>query len=59
MALLIVVAIFTALAVWFVSQSDTELKNVFERSHDDVHWIAAAAMASLLFIIVSLALGVI
>lgn len=59
MELLIVVSIFTAFAAWFVSQSDIELKNVFEKGHDDMHWIAAAAMASLFFIIISVALGVI
>ena len=55
----IIVAIFTAIAAWFISQSDLELANVFEKNHDDMHWIAAAAMASLLFIIISIATGVI
>ncbi len=59
MELLIVIAIFTALGGWFVSQSDIALTNVFEKNHDDMYWIAAASIVSLLFIIVSIALGVI
>ena len=57
--LLIIIAIFTTIAGWFVLQSDIELANVFEKNHDDMHWIAAASIASLLFVIVSLALGII
>ena len=59
MEMVIIIAIFTAIAGWFVTQSDTELANVFDKNHDDMHWIAAAAMASLLFIIISIALGII
>jgi hypothetical protein len=59
MQLLIVIIIFTAIAGWFISQSNIELANVFNKNHDDMHWIAAASMASLLFIIVSIALGII
>tara|TARA_R110001583_G_scaffold47516_1_gene148775 strand:+ start:482 stop:661 length:180 start_codon:yes stop_codon:yes gene_type:complete len=59
MQLLIVIIIFTAIAGWFISQSNIELANVFNKNHDDMHWIAAASMATLLFIIVSIALGII
>jgi hypothetical protein len=59
MELLIIIAILTAAACWFLLQSNIELENVFHKNHDDMHWIAAASMASLLFIIVSLALGII
>ena len=59
MEMVIIIAIFAAIAGWFVLQSDIELANVFEKNHDDMHWIAAAAMASLLFIIISIALGII
>ena len=59
MELLIIIIIFTTLGGWFISQADIELANVFNKNHDDMHWIAAASMASLLFIIVSLALGII
>jgi ABC-type enterochelin transport system permease subunit len=56
MKLLIIIAIFTAIAGWFVSQSNIELANVFNKNHDDMHWIAAASMASLLFIIITIAI---
>jgi hypothetical protein len=59
MELLIIITILTATACWFLLQSNIELANVFNKNHDDMHWIAAASMASLLFIIISLALGII
>ena len=59
MALLIIIAIFTVIAAWFVAQSDIAIANVFNKNHDDVHWIAAASMASLLFIIITIAIGII
>ena len=59
MELIIIITIFTALGGWFILQSDIELANVFNKNYDDIHWIAAASMASLLFIVVSLALGII
>ena len=59
MELLIIIIIFTAMAGWFVLQSNIELTNVFNKSHDDMHWVAAASMACLLFIIVSIILGII
>ncbi len=57
MGLIIIIATFTAIAGWFLSQSDIEIANVFNNNHDDMHWIAAASMASLLFIIITIALS--
>ena len=54
MKMVIIIAIFTAIAGWFITQSDTELANVFDKNHDDMHWIASAAMTCLIFFIIAL-----
>ena len=54
MELIIIVALFSTIAGWFVLQSDVELSKVFDRNNDDMHWIAAAAMTTLILFLLGL-----
>ncbi len=54
MELNIVIIILSAILGWFVLQGTIDSKRVFTHNQDDVHWIAAAAMTSLLFFIIAM-----
>ena len=54
MELDIVVIILSAIAGWFVLQGIIDADRVFTHDLDDVHWIAAAAMTTLILFIIGL-----
>ena len=54
MQLDIVVIILTAVLGWFVLQGTIDSKRVFTHNQDDVHWIAAAAITSLILFILGM-----
>ena len=54
MGLNIVIITLSAILAWFVLQGMIELTRVFTHSQDDVHWIAAAAMTTLILFIIGL-----
>ena len=54
MELNIVIIILSAIAGWFILQGTIDSKRVFTHNQDDVHWIAAAAMTTLILFIVGM-----
>ena len=54
MELNIVIIILSALLGWFVLQGTIDSKRVFTHNQDDVHWIAAAAMTTLILFIIGI-----
>ena len=54
MELNIVIIILSAIAGWFILEGTIDSKRVFTHSQDDVHWIAAAAMTSLILFIIGM-----
>ena len=57
MGLNIVITILSVIMAWFILEGIINAKHVFTRDQDDVHWIAAAAMTCLIFIIITLTLS--
>jgi len=54
MGLNIVIIFLSAVLGWFVLQGIIESKRVFTHNQDDVHWIAAAAMTTLILFMLGL-----
>tara|TARA_B100000674_G_C37523121_1_gene770331 strand:- start:438 stop:620 length:183 start_codon:yes stop_codon:yes gene_type:complete len=54
MELNIVIIILSAILCWFVLQGTIEFNRVFTHDQDDVHWIAAAAMTSIILFIIGM-----
>ena len=54
MELNIVIIILSAIAGWFILQGTIDSKRVFTHDQDDVHWIAAAAMTSLILFVIGM-----
>ena len=54
MELNIVIIILSALLGWFVLQGTIDSKRVFTHDQDDVYWIAAAAMTTLILFLLGL-----
>ena len=54
MELNIVIIILSAILSWFILQGTIDSKRVFTHNQDDVHWIAAAAMTSLILLIIGM-----
>ena len=52
MGLNIVIIILSAILAWFVLQGTIDSKRVITHNQDDVHWIAAAAMTTLILFII-------
>ena len=48
MELDIVIVILSAILGWFILQGTIDAKRVFTHNQDDAHWIAAAAMTTLI-----------
>ena len=53
----LVIIILSALMGWFILQGSLDANRVFTHDQDDVHWIAAAAMTSLILFIITLSLS--
>ena len=54
MELNIVIIVMSAILGWFVLQGTIDSKRVFTHDQDDVHWIAAAAVTTLILFIIGL-----
>ena len=54
MELNLVIIILSAILGWFVLQGLIAAERVITHNHDDVHWIAAAAMTSLLLFVIGM-----
>ena len=54
MELNIAIIILSAILGWFILQGIIDSKRVFTHDQDDVHWIAAAAMTTLILFIIGL-----
>ena len=54
MELNIVIIILSAILAWFILQGTIDAKRVFTHSQDDVHWLAAAAMTTLILFIIGM-----
>ena len=54
MELNIVIIILSAILAWFIFEGIINAKHVITRDQDDVHWIAAAAMTSLILFIIGM-----
>ena len=54
MELNIVIIILSAILGWFVLQGIIDSKRVFTHDQDDVYWIAAAAMTTLILFLLGL-----
>ena len=54
MELNIVIIVLTAILSWFVLQGTIDSKRVFTHDQDDVHWIAAAAMTTLILFVIGM-----
>ena len=54
MELNIVIIVLSAMLSWFVLQGTIDTKRVFSHNQDDVHWIAAAAMTTLILFVIGL-----
>ena len=53
----LVIIILSAMMGWFVLEGIINVKHVFTRDQDDVHWIAAAAITCLIFFVITLLLS--
>jgi hypothetical protein len=53
----LVIIILSAIMGWFILEGIVNAKHVITRDQDDMHWIAAAAITSLLFFIIALSLS--
>jgi hypothetical protein len=54
MGLNIIIIILSAILGWFILQAALESKRVFTHDQDDMHWIAAAAMTTLILFMIGL-----
>ncbi len=54
MGLNIVIIILSAILAWFVLQGTVEVTRVFTHNQDDVHWMAAAAITTLILFIIGM-----
>lgn len=54
MELNIVIIILSAIAGWFALQGAINIDKVATHNQDDVHWIAAAAMTTLILFIIGI-----
>ena len=57
MILNFIIIILSAIMGWFILEGIINAKHVFTRDQDDVHWIAAAAMTSLILLAIGLSLS--
>jgi len=54
MELNIVIIVLSAMLSWFVLQGTIDSKRVFTHKQDDMHWIAAAAVTTLILFIIGM-----
>ena len=54
MELNIVIIVLSAMLSWFILQGTIDSKRVFTHNQDDSHWIAAAAMTTLILFIIGM-----
>lgn len=54
MGLNIVIVVLSAILAWFILQGFINADRVFSHNQDDVHWIAAVAMTTLILFIIGL-----
>lgn len=54
MELNIVIIILSAIAGWFVLQGAIDAEKAITHNQDDMHWIAAAAMTTLILFIIGI-----
>ena len=50
----VVIVILSAILGWFVLQGTIDSNRVFTHDQDDMHWIAAAAMTTLILFMIGL-----